>query len=158
MTDDFPIRRAFPDEAASLSKIALAAKAHWGYPERWLEIWMPQLTFSPEYFKQNESWVAEEKGLPIAFCTLQEKDGNAWIGNLWVSPECIGKGVGKTLFSHVARLSGQRGYQILRLEADPNAVGFYEKMGMRRIGERHAEVEGHPRVLPIMEISLSDLV
>jgi ribosomal protein S18 acetylase RimI-like enzyme len=151
---DNKIRRASPGEAASLSKIALAAKAHWGYPERWLEIWKPQLTFSPEYLKQNESWVAEENGLPIAFYTLQEKDGNAWIENLWVSPECIGKGVGKMLFLHAVRLAGQRGYQILRLEADPNAVGFYEKMGMLKIGERHADVEGQPRVLPIMEIRL----
>jgi ribosomal protein S18 acetylase RimI-like enzyme len=155
---DNNIRRAFPEEATSLSKIALAAKAHWGYPERWLAIWKPQLTFSPEYFRQNETWVAEEHSLPIAFYTLQEKDGNAWLENLFVSPEFIGKGVGKMLFSHAVRLSGQRGYQILQLEADPNAVGFYEKMGMRRIGERHVEVEGHLRILPILEISLSDLM
>ena len=155
---DFQIRRAFPDEADSLSKIALAAKAHWGYPERWLEIWKPQLTFSPEYFTQNESWVAEENGLPIAFYTLQKKAGNAWLENLWVSPERIGKGIGKMLFLHAVRLSGQRGYQILQLEADPNAVGFYEKMGMHRIGERRADVEGQPRVLPILEISLWDLM
>ena len=148
------IRRAFPEEATALSEIAFAAKAHWGYPERWLEIWKPQLTFSPEYFKQYESWVAEEHGLPIAFYTLQEKDGNAWIENLWVSPECIGKGVGKMLFLHAVRLSGQRGYQILQLEADPNAVRFYEKMGMRRIGARHSKVESQPRILPIMEIRL----
>ena len=148
------IRRVFPEEATALSEIAFAAKAHWGYPERWLEIWKPQLTFSPEYFKQYESWVAEENGLPIAFYTLQEKDGNAWIENLWVSPECIGKGVGKMLFLHALRLSGQRGYQILQLEADPNAVHFYEKMGMRRIGARHSKVESQPRILPIMEIRL----
>jgi ribosomal protein S18 acetylase RimI-like enzyme len=151
---ELQIRRALPEEADFLSQIAFTAKAHWGYPERWLEIWKPQLTFSPEYFKQNESWVAEQNDLPIAFYTLQEKDRNAWIENLFVSPEFIGKGVGKTLFLHAVRLSGQRGYQILQLEADPNAVGFYEKMGMHRIGERHSEVESQPRVLPIMEIRL----
>ena len=69
------IRRVFPEEATALSEIAFAAKAHWGYPERWLEIWKPQLTFSPEYFKQYESWVAEEHGLPIAFYTLMEMRG-----------------------------------------------------------------------------------
>jgi len=151
---DNKVRRAFPEEAATLTQIAFFAKAHWGYPESWLEIWKPQLTFSPEYFKQYESWVAEENGLPIAFYTLQEKDGNAWMENLWVSPEGIGKGVGKSLFLHAVRLSGQRGYQILQLEADPNAVGFYEKMGMHRIGARHSKVESQPRVLPIMEIRL----
>jgi len=148
------IHRALPEEATTLSQIAFAAKAHWGYPEFWLEIWKPQLTFSPEYFEGNEGWVVETNGAPIAFYTLQEKDGNAWIENLWVSPEFIGKGVGKKLFLHATELSRQRNYQTLQLEADPNAVGFYEKMGMYRIGERHSEVEGQPRILPIMEMRL----
>jgi ribosomal protein S18 acetylase RimI-like enzyme len=66
----------------------------------------------------------------------------------------IGKGVGKTLFCHALELSRERGYRILHLEADPNAAGFYEKMGMYKVGERHSEVEGQPRILPIMEIRL----
>ena len=43
---------------------------------------------------------------------------------------------------------------VSQLEADPNALGFYEKMGMRKIGERQSEVDGQPRSLPVMEISL----
>jgi ribosomal protein S18 acetylase RimI-like enzyme len=148
------IRPVIPGDAAALSQIALTAKAHWGYPERWLEIWKPQLTFSPEYFERNESWVAEKDGLPIAFYTLQEKDGYAWIENLFVSPEFIGKGVGKTLFLHAVALARQRGYETLQLEADPNAAGFYERMGMHKIGERNSEVDGQPRILPIMEMNL----
>jgi ribosomal protein S18 acetylase RimI-like enzyme len=148
------IRRVLPDEAATLSQIALAAKRHWGYPERWMEIWKPQLTFSPEYFEENESWVAEINSAPIAFYTLLEKDGSAWIENLWVSPEYIGKGAGKRLFLHALELSRQRGYKKLQLEADPNAVGFYEKMGMKKIGEQVSEVEGQPRILPIMALEL----
>ncbi len=148
------IRRAVPDEAGTLSQIALSAKHHWGYPERWMKIWKPQLTFSPEYFEENESWVAEMDNRPIAFYTLQEKDGVAWIENLWALPEYIGQGVGKRLFLHAKSRSRKLGYKTLKLEADPNAVGFYEKMGMSKIGERHSEVEGQPRILPIMEMNL----
>lgn len=148
------IRRALPEEAGILSQIAISAKAHWGYPRHWMEIWKPQLTFSPEYFEENEGWVAETNGIPVAFYTLQEKAGNAWIENLWVSPEFIGKGIGKRLFLHAAELARQRGYKTLQLESDPNAVGFYEKMGMAQIGERHSEVGNEPRVLPIMELKL----
>jgi len=148
------IRRVVPQDAAALSQIAFTAKGHWGYPERWLKIWKPQLTFDPEYFERNESWVAEKDGHPIAFYTLQEKDGKAWIENLWVSPEFIGKGVGKSLFLHAKKLAYQLNYQILQLEADPNAAGFYERMGMYKIGERHAVVDGQPRILPIMEMKL----
>jgi GNAT superfamily N-acetyltransferase len=148
------IQRAKAEQAAELTRIALAAKAHWGYPELWMKIWRPQLTFGPEYFEENESWVVEMDRVPIAFYTLQEKAGSAWIENLWVLPEYIGKGVGKLLFLHAVELSRQRGYKTLQLEADPNAIGFYEKMGMKKIGARNSEVEGQPRVLPIMEMKI----
>ena len=150
----FEIRYAVPDDAEALSQIALSAKAHWGYPERWMEIWRPQLTFSPDYFYENESWVAEVDDQPIAFYTLRDKAGNAWIEDLWVLPEYMGQGIGKQLFLHAVELARHRGYKTLQLEADPNAVGFYEKMGMSKIGERHSEVEGQPRILPIMELDL----
>ena len=149
------IRRANPEQADELTRIALAAKAYWGYPKHWMEIWAPQLTFSPKYFEENEGWVACVDEMPVGFYTLQEKDGTASIENLWVLPEFIGKGVGKTLFLHAVELSRQRGYETLQLEADPNAAGFYEKMGMHKIGEqRYPEMDGQPRILPIMEMKL----
>ena len=151
---EIQILPAKPEQAKSLTQVALAAKAHWGYPERWMELWRPQLTFTSEYFEKNESWVAELNGISVAFYTLLEKDGNAWVEDLWVSPELIGKGIGKSLFLHALNISRQRGFKKLQLEADPNAVGFYEKMGMYKIGERRYELEGQLRILPKMEIKL----
>jgi ribosomal protein S18 acetylase RimI-like enzyme len=148
------IRRVTPNEATVLTHIALSAKRHWGYPERWMQIWTPQLTFTPEYFEEDESWAAVDDEMPIGFYTLQERNGNAWLENLWVLPERIGKGVGKRLFLHAMSRSFDLGFKILQLEADPNAAGFYEKMGMHKIGERHSEIEGQPRKLPIMEMKL----
>ena len=148
------ITRAKPEQAEALTQIARAAKGHWGYPKRWMEIWKPQLTFAPQYFEEHESWVAEIDHAPIAFCTLLERDEIAWIEDLWVSPEWIGKGVGKGLFLHAREMARQRGFQALQLEADPNAVGFYSKMGMKQVGERVSEIEGYPRILPIMELRL----
>ena len=148
------IRRASPNEADLLSQIALSAKRHWGYPERWMELWKPQLTFTPEYFEEHESWVAEVDATPIAFYTLLEQEGSVWLENLWVLPEHIGEGLGKRLFLHALETSRERGFCSLQLEADPNAVGFYEKMGMKQIGERISEIEGQLRILPIMELRL----
>ncbi len=148
------IRRVVPKEADVLTHIALSAKAHWAYPERWMEIWTPLLTFSSEYFEENKSWVAEIDGAPIGFYTLQDKNGIAWIENLWVLPNYMGQGVGSHLFLDAISRAREMGCKTLQLEADPNAVGFYEKMGMHQIGERHSEVDGQPRVLPIMEMDL----
>ena len=49
------IRRVLPEEADALTRIALSTKAHWGYPDPWMEMWKPRLTFTPEYFGENES-------------------------------------------------------------------------------------------------------
>ncbi|HEX2697624.1 MAG TPA: GNAT family N-acetyltransferase [Anaerolineales bacterium] len=151
---DIQIRRAAPEEAGALSQIALVAKRHWGYPERWMELWKPELTFDRAYFEQNESWVAANGGQQVGFYTLQEKDGHAWLDNLFIKPEYMGQGIGKTLFNHAIEVSRQHGHILLRWESDPNATGFYEKLGARKIGERRSEVDGQSRRLPIMEINL----
>ena len=148
------IRPVEPEEADILSTIAVAAKRHWNYPEHWMKLWIPQLTFGPAYFEANESWAAESANTVIAFYTLQDRDGNAWLENIWVLPKYMGQGVGKDLFMHASSRARELGYKTLRLEAEPNAVGFYEKMEMRKVGEYQYELEGQPRVLPIMEIDL----
>ncbi len=148
------VRRAIPEDADALTAIALAAKRHWGYPERWIEIWTPQLTFTPDYFETNEGWVAEMDRHPVGFYTLLASNDVISLENLWVTPEFIGKGIGKMLFLHATELARLHGYKTLQLDADPNAMGFYERMGMRKVGERRADVAGQSRVLPIMEISL----
>jgi GNAT superfamily N-acetyltransferase len=147
-------RSADPQEADQLTQIALAAKRHWDYPEHWIELWKSELTFDAAYFEINESWVAEMDGQAVAFCTLLDRNGVAWLENLWVKPEFIGKGIGKELFLHALELARHRGHQVFRLEADPNAVGFYEKMGMHKVAERSYQLDGQPRILPLMEMKL----
>jgi GNAT superfamily N-acetyltransferase len=139
------IRRAKPGEADILSQIAIASKRQWNYPEHWMDLWIPQLTFG---------WAAELDGEAIAFYTLQERHGNAWLENIWVLPKYMGQGVGKELFLHVLSRSRELEYKTLQLEAEPNAVGFYEKMGMRKVSENQYALDGRPRVLPIMEMDL----
>jgi GNAT superfamily N-acetyltransferase len=156
MKETISICQVNPLDAEALSRIALAAKRHWGYPDRWMELWTPQLTFDSTYFETNESWAAESNDRPVAFYTLLDRDGIAWLENLWVLPEWIGKGIGSSLFLHALELARLRGYGILRLEADPHAAGFYEKMGMHKIAERKYDLDGQPRILPIMEKNLKN--
>ncbi len=151
---ELEIRRALPEEAEALTKVALAAKSYWDYPERWMQIWTPQLTFDAAYFEKYESWTASVDHQLVGFYTLQEREGNARLENLWIIPAQMGRGIGSLLFKHALRLAKKKGYRILRLESDPNAVGFYQKMGAHQVGENHSEADGQPRNLPIMEIEL----
>ena len=44
--------------------------------------------------------------------------------------------------------------QVLEIESDPNAQGFYERMGAKKVGEAVGELDGQARVLPILELIL----
>ena len=53
-----------------------------------------------------------------------------------MEPSAIGSGAGRRLFEHASRtLRATSGAPALEVDADPHAVGFYERMGAVRIGE-----------------------
>ena len=147
------IRRALPEEAERLTQITLAAKRHWNYPESWIQQWLPQFAFSPQYIMEHEVWVMTENDMPIAFYSLNQNADEWWLENMWVLPEYIGQGVGGQLFSHALERCRERGGSVLKIESDPNAQGFYEKMGAQRVDEHKYELDGQLRVLPIMAIN-----
>ena len=146
--------RASPGHARTLTDIAFAAKRYWNYPENWIQFWSPQLTISPDYILSNETWLAEVDGEAVAFYALGQ-DGDCWeLDHFWVRPSSIRQGLGTFLFHHALARCRKHGIKVLKVESDPNAVGFYEKMGARRVGERHMEVDGQPRQLPVLEMML----
>ena len=54
-------------------------------------------------------------------------------------------------FEHAVDQARRVGFDLIRIEADPNAEGFYERMGAKRVGTNLGEVEGEKRELPLME-------
>lgn len=148
------IRRATPDQAETLTQIAFAAKRHWGYPERWIQIWSPLLTISSEFIETHDTYVAYVGGEPVGFYAISVEEEKAGVEHLWVLPDFIGKGIGAALFRHMISRCKDLGVQVLEIESDPNAQGFYEHMGAKVVGEYVGEVEGQPRILPVLEITL----
>ena len=151
---DIQIRRAQPDEAALLTEIAHAAKRHWGYPESWIEHWKEDLTITPDFVANNEMYVAIN-GEEIAGCgALVMNDSLAELEHMWIRPEHMGNGVGRALFNQIVERAAVHNANFVELSADPNAEGFYQRMGATRIGEVCSEIEGQPRVLPRMSFDL----
>ena len=62
----------------------------------------------------------------------------------------MGQGVGRALFIHALARSRALGFKNLEIESDPNAEGFYKRMGARRVGASIKEVEGQRRELPVL--------
>jgi len=148
------ITRAKPNQARILTHIAFAAKRHWGYPERWIQIWSPLLTISPGYIEQHETYIAWMDEQPAGFCAISQQGERASIEHLWVLPDYMGNGIGAALFQHMLTRCKELGARVLEIESDPNAQGFYERMGAKKAGEVVGEVDGQPRVLPLLEIKI----
>lgn len=151
---NFEIIRGMPEHASNLTGITIAAKRHWNYPEKWMQLWLPDLTFSAEYISMNEVWLAVEDEKFVAYYSFKQDIEGLWLENLWVLPEYMGQGIGRQLFEHALERSRARGMSVLKIEADPNAQGFYEKMGAHKSGDHQYELDCQLRVLPVMEINL----
>jgi GNAT superfamily N-acetyltransferase len=154
MNPDVSIIRGIPHHASALTEITVAAKGHWGYPEKWMQLWLRTLTVTPEYISGHETWVAVMDDKPVAYYSFRRDGAGLWLDNLWVMPEHMGRGIGNALFNHALERSRSFNEPSLKIEADPNAAPFYEKMGARKVGELHSEVDGQTRVLPVLEINL----
>ena len=150
------VRRARPGEAGSLSRIARAAKGHWGYPERWMESWRGDLTILPGFIRENEVYVAAAGGEVVGFYALVGEGRRLELEHLWVSPGEIGTGLGRLLFESAMRRAAELGAEVVGVESDPNAESFYLKMGARRVGENVYEIGGEERVLPVLAVELSE--
>jgi GNAT superfamily N-acetyltransferase len=146
------IRPAAKEEAERLSEIAHDAKRYWGYPEHWIEHWHDDLTVSTDYLASNQVFVAEKADQILGFYALIVREGKTELDHLWVAPEYIGSGVGKELFLHALQHASRRNVPEIEILSDPNAEGFYRKMGAHRIGETVSEIDGELRTLPLLSV------
>jgi GNAT superfamily N-acetyltransferase len=148
------IRPATADEASTLTQIALESKKYWGYPEHWLKLWEPELTISREFIETNHVFVFESAGEIRGFYALCVQNSGAELEHMWVRPADIGAGIGKELFLNAMERAAQLNLNQVELSADPNAAGFYKRMGAQQVGEARSEIDGQPRILPRMKIDI----
>ena len=150
------IRRAAVDEASVLTTIALEAKRYWGYPEHWIKHWESDLTVSPEFIRDNHVYVAEDDGEVRGFYALCVSAGlthKAELEHMWVAPAYIGTGIGKELFLDAMERAAALDVRDVELSADPNAAGFYTRMGAKQIGDVDSPIDGEERKLPRLKIT-----
>ncbi|HET7551031.1 MAG TPA: GNAT family N-acetyltransferase, partial [Gemmatimonadaceae bacterium] len=154
---DFALRLAVRGDAPRLTALAREAKAHWGYPAAWLEVWRDALTITPDYIETHAVLVASIESEPdsvIGMCALEDHQDHWELAHLWVDPRAHGRGAGSALVRRALTIAARRrSGSVVRVESDPNAAGFYRRLGAREIGSVPAPMEGDPaRVLPVFEI------
>jgi GNAT superfamily N-acetyltransferase len=135
-----------------LTAIAHDAKRHWGYPEHWIKHWQDDLTISPDFVAANQVYVAELEGELLGFYALIVRDDKAELDHMWVAPAHIGAGIGKELFIHAMQTAVGQDVSAVEILSDPNAAGFYQKMGAHHIGKIVSDIDGESRTLPRLTI------
>ncbi|WP_299592434.1 GNAT family N-acetyltransferase [uncultured Tateyamaria sp.] len=149
------IRPARLDELDALTALMHRSKAHWGYDEDFMKAARAVLDLTPRDIESGELRVFDNNG-PQGLCELVVRENRADLDKLFVAPEAMGQGVGRALVSWAIDQARAQGVTQMQIEADPDAVPFYERMGARVIGGVPSEAIAG-RTLPLMQIDLSGL-
>jgi GNAT superfamily N-acetyltransferase len=147
------VREGRADEFGRLRQIAVAAKAHWGYELARVEEWAEAGEFDPASLGRRLVFVADADGEPVGWSSLVPRGAVGWLEDLWIEPPWIGRGVGRLLFAHVAAYARELGARRLEWEVEPNARGFYERMGGAYV--RDSAVSEWGRVLEVFGLALA---
>jgi hypothetical protein len=148
---DLAFRRARPEEAAALTALALRSKRRWGYYDAFMAAAAADMQITPQLIVSAVTVVAERGGAILGFYVLSIEPDGPTLRDLWVEPIAIGTGA--ALWAHMLTTARDQRLPTVRLSSDPNAAGFYARMGARQIGEvPSCVVLG--RVLPLFEVDV----
>jgi GNAT superfamily N-acetyltransferase len=142
------VRAARIADEERLRQLTFESKAHWGYDRDRVRSWADGLSFPGDC----ERWLAETDGKLLGWVGLSPPaDGVAVLDHLWVDPAWMRRGVGSRLFRLAADRARELGAQRMEWSAEPNALGFYEKMGGRKVRDH---VTDWGRLAPWMGLDL----
>ena len=160
------IRKAYPEESDILTDISFTSKRYWSYPEEYFEVWKDELTITPGYIQKNLVKIAEydgEEGKILGYYSIIKNDKDFWAGkvfvmkgywleHIFIRPEFIGKGIGTQLIKDVKKTSKKLEIEKIYIFSDPNAKGFYDKIGADYIKESPSSIEG--RTVSLFEMKI----
>lgn len=152
---DLNLRLAHPEEANALSDLVMRSKQSNGYDAAFMAACADELRVTPERINAGNFWVAEAGGT-LRGCVTLDPDADAGIGTIstfFIDPDAKRQGVGRALWQVVQAAAKSQGMSLLKLDADPAAVSFYQAMGFKTVREvPSGSIPG--RVLPQMELTL----
>ena len=148
----FEYRTPRRSDAAELSRVAHAAKAHWGYSPARLDQWASELAVTADQIASHYFLAAYKGGAIGGFIAVSTEAKAAEVEHLWVLPEHMACGIGRALFEAALRWCRNNEITLLRIVSDPNAAGFYRAMGEESVAEQASSIPG--RNLPVFHIEI----
>ena len=129
------IRTATVHDLEALTALAFVSKAFWGYDDAFMAACRAELTVTRELLSSRTVRVAEDAGAIVGFHGVARDGDDFELAWLFVAPEAMGRGIGAALLADAGAVTRAAGGSALVIAADPNAVGFYERVGASAFGE-----------------------
>ncbi len=102
------------------------------------------LSFTPDELEMEKEDIligAFDDDDMLACCMLTKADNNCLkLRQMAVQNNLQGKGIGASMLSFAELISRDKGYKKLIMHARETAVGFYEKLGYKVVGDKFTEV------------------
>lgn len=142
------IRDARPDEAFVLEALQRRSSDVW-------EEYRAQLAAHPDAIAPPHRAIAERRvrvavdasGRRLGFSVvLPLEGGRCELDDLFVEPDRMGVGVGRLLVQDIARSAAASGASHVDVVANPNALGFYSRLGFEVTGEASTRFGSAPRM------------
>ena len=158
MEKNIAIRPAHSQENQLLSELAFCSKAYWGYSPEFMEACRAELFVSEVDIANphHHFAIAELDSKIVGYYALEDLTTDEYeLVALFVEPQQIGQGIGRTLIDHAKSYARDNGAKYLLIQGDPNASDFYVAVGGVRMGDRESDsIPG--RYLPEFRIFLED--
>ncbi|MFC4448298.1 GNAT family N-acetyltransferase [Halorussus aquaticus] len=139
MASEHPLRPAKPSDTEAILVVHVAAIIAHGpsaYTDEQVAAWAAKPEGTDRYTNaiedsSTELVVAETDGRVVGFGKLDVERGE--VEAVFVDPERNGEGIGSAILNHFEQRLRDEGFEVVRLRAVLNAVGFYERQGYERV-------------------------
>lgn len=131
------IRKAQASEAIRLTELAMRSKASNGYDDAFMAACRDELAIGTKSFDARELWVAVDgSGAIVGFFGLWPSDdhGLCEADPVFVEPRLKSMGIGRMLWLKLEERARHFGASSIGLDADPDAVPYYSRMGCSIVG------------------------
>jgi ribosomal protein S18 acetylase RimI-like enzyme len=142
------IRDARAEEAFALESLQRRASDVW-------EEYRAQLEAHPDAIAPPHQAIVEGRvrvavdatGRPLGFsAVLRVENGRCELDDLFVEPDAMRRGVGRMLVDDVATRAAAAGASYVDVVANPNALGFYARLGFAVTGRASTRFGSAPRM------------
>ncbi|NEU56419.1 GNAT family N-acetyltransferase [Halorussus sp. MSC15.2] len=139
MAADLTLRAATVAETEAIFVVHVAAIVAHGpsaYTDKQVAAWAAKAEGTERYVDaiedpSTELVVAESGDCVVGFGELDVENGG--VEAVFVDPERNGEGIGSSILNHFEQRLRNEGFDVVRLRAVLNAVGFYERQGYERV-------------------------